>query len=100
MQRIHEEEISHGIATSTTVAQTTRRVTTKEDGPPQISMTAASKKKGKTIVDEQFPKLSKQRGTESGLQMILLGSNGTVTQGKPNNTQRKLELNGEDVKNP
>ncbi|KAK6786258.1 hypothetical protein RDI58_014783 [Solanum bulbocastanum] len=60
-------------------------------------MTASSKEKGKTIVDEQWPEQSKQRGTGSGLQQILLGSNGTVTQGKPHNTQRKLELNGEDV---
>ncbi|XP_015169869.1 uncharacterized protein [Solanum tuberosum] len=44
-------------------------------------MTAASKEKRKTIVDEQCPELSKQRGTGSGLQNILLGSNGTVTQG-------------------
>ncbi|KAH0746205.1 hypothetical protein KY285_007862 [Solanum tuberosum] len=56
--------------------------------------------KGHFSADEQCPELSKQRGTGSGLQKILLGSNGTVAQGKPNNTQRKLELNGEDVKNP
>ncbi|KAH0644805.1 hypothetical protein KY284_032689 [Solanum tuberosum] len=78
-QRLREEEISHGIASSTTSAQTTRRVATDEeqlqtpDGPPQIPMTTASKEKGKQY-------------------------NGTVTQGKPNNTQRKLELNGEDGK--
>ncbi|WMV54728.1 hypothetical protein MTR67_048113 [Solanum verrucosum] len=82
------------------MAQTTRWVTTDEDEPPQIPMTAASKENGKTIVDDQCPELSKQRETGFGLQKILLGSNGTVTQGKPKNTQRKLELNGEDVKNP
>ncbi|KAH0715048.1 hypothetical protein KY284_007953 [Solanum tuberosum] len=54
--------MSHGIASSTTVAQTTKRVTTDEDEPPQISMTAASKEKVKTIVDEQCPELSKQKG--------------------------------------
>ncbi|KAK6784251.1 hypothetical protein RDI58_017705 [Solanum bulbocastanum] len=63
-------------------------------------MIAANKEKGKTIVNEQWPELSKQRKTGSGSQQILLGSNGIVTQGKPNNTQRTLELNGEDGKKP
>ncbi|KAH0682845.1 hypothetical protein KY289_020597 [Solanum tuberosum] len=70
------------------------------DGPSPALMTATSKEKGKAIVDEHWPELSKQRGTGSGKPKILLGSNGTVTQGKPNNTQRKLEMNGEAVQKP
>ncbi|XP_015168705.1 methyl-CpG-binding domain-containing protein 2-like [Solanum tuberosum] len=36
------------------------------DGPPPAPMTATSKEKGKVVVDEQWPELSKQRGTGSG----------------------------------
>ncbi|KAK6782092.1 hypothetical protein RDI58_019888 [Solanum bulbocastanum] len=57
-QRLREEEIIHGIGSSTTAAQTTRRVATDEEqlqtpeGPPQIPMTTVIKEKGKTVVDE------------------------------------------------
>ncbi|KAH0645234.1 hypothetical protein KY284_033118 [Solanum tuberosum] len=84
-QRPREEEINHGLASSTTAAQTNRRETNDEvqlttpDGPPPAPMTATSKEKGKAVVDEQWPELSKQRGTGSGKPQILLGSNGTVT---------------------
>ncbi|KAG5585647.1 hypothetical protein H5410_046081 [Solanum commersonii] len=70
------------------------------DGPSPAPMTVTSKEKGKAVVGEHWPELSKQRGTGSGKPHILLGSNEIVTQGKPNNTQRKLEMNGEAIQKP
>ncbi|KAH0665450.1 hypothetical protein KY285_026656 [Solanum tuberosum] len=71
------------------------------DGPPLQLMIDASKGKGKTEMEEQWPKLSNKRGTRSGLQQNLLGSNGTLTQGKSTSkTQKRLEFSGEEVKKP
>ncbi|KAH0711989.1 hypothetical protein KY289_007948 [Solanum tuberosum] len=58
-QRYREEEIHHGIASSSATGQLTRSETIEEvqmltpDGPQIQLMTDASKGKGKTEMDEQ-----------------------------------------------